>query len=449
MRTTPRVRCLGTAFISLALSLRSPLLAQMNHHESGQEAPVVRVPFVGCSSDGQTGPEPAPKGASKAVQIDAGTAQKLAYYKDEYTIGVLAPRGWYCFGVYGSNGSILFVTPQPLKRNDLFSTTWRITGPGIQVLERSGETSGRFDVAQFIARVFPAHEAFVQHVIKEGLVPGTAFPFGPYPNDKLIYKSDSMVEYQTPAHSEGLGTMSRLQASGYPVSGVAILQGQMPPNLLFLAVRLPPDINDLTSHIIQILEEQEKADATRKEIAQKQQTARKDGAQYTSSNGLLAQDINGFSLDMTVEQVAVVAHRRLSSLGGGQYHATVDGIDYNFGFSVLGHLYRIDSRQNLGYFTPDEHFARTLTEKLSHKFGPPQRNQLPGGPVAWEYFEQYRETGGPVINRTTVSLDAWVVGGWGQPILLNIKLMDFRIMRRDLARANSEPRSHAESGTKF
>ena len=64
-------------------------------------------------------------------------------------------------------------------------------------------------------------------------------------------------------------------------------------------------------------------------------------------------------------------------------------------------------------------------------------------------LEQYRDTGGLVLNRFTVSLSAMLMGGSGQPISLNMKLMDFRIMRSDLARANAGPRSRTEESTKF
>jgi hypothetical protein len=67
-----------------------------------------------------------------------------------------------------------------------------------------------------IARVFPAHRAFVRKVIAEGIEPTSDFPFGPYPNDKLTYKNKEMVEYETPAHKDGLGTQSRLQKSYWP-----------------------------------------------------------------------------------------------------------------------------------------------------------------------------------------------------------------------------------------
>jgi len=192
---------------------------------------------------------PAPKGAEKVVQIDASAAQRLAYY-EAADYGVLAPRGWYCFGTYGSNASNLYVAPEPIKGDDLFSTTWGgFTGPAIQASEISGETSGRLEVARVIARVFPAQKAFVQSQIEEG-IPASNFPFGPYPKDKLIFQSDRIVEYQTPPHSEGLGTLNSLQANNYPINGVAILKGQA-PDLLHLRVRLPAGLNDLTSQIIQ------------------------------------------------------------------------------------------------------------------------------------------------------------------------------------------------------
>lgn len=165
-------------------------------------------------------------------------------------------------------------------------------------------------------------------------------------------------------------------------------------------------------------------------------------------NGLLAHDINGFSLDMTVEQVVALAHRPLSPLGGGDYKVTVDGIEYGFGFSVLGHLFRIDSKQPLGHFIPDGAFATTLTNKLSKKFGPPQSNQLPRGPAFWSFLEAYTSNG-ERLNRETESLSVMLGAGYGEPVSLEMKLMDFRIMRRDIEKLNAAPRSRAQSGVKF
>jgi len=247
-----------------AIWLPSPLLAQTQPQESNQKTALVSVPFVGCKSNGQGGPVAAPQGALQTVKIDASAAQKLAYYKAENSSGVLAPRGWYCFGTYGSSGSSLFVTPQAIKSDDLLSMNWAgIDGPGIQVQEISGDTSGRFQVASVIARVFPAHKAFAEGVIKEGVEPASSFPFGPYPQDRLTYRSDQFVEFQTPAHSEGLGTISRLVQNDEPIDGVAILRGET-PDLFLLSVRLPAELSDLTSQIIQQVERDSAAGASGK-----------------------------------------------------------------------------------------------------------------------------------------------------------------------------------------
>ena len=239
--------CAGFLWAILVTRTAPPRIAR--------EAAVSAVPFVGCASDGQQGPVPAPKGTEMVVRIGAGAAARLAYYKAA-GLDVLAPRGWYCFEAYGSDGSSLFVAPQPM------GTAWGgytgatavvpvaggFTGPAIQISEISGETSGRYGVARVLARIFPGQRAFVESVIEEG-ADAADFPFGPYPNDKLILQSDRMVQYQTPPHSQGLGTDSSLQADEYPINGVAILEGQA-PDVLILNVRLPPDMNDLASHII-------------------------------------------------------------------------------------------------------------------------------------------------------------------------------------------------------
>ena len=95
------------------------------------------------------------------------------------------------------------------------------------------------------------------------------------------------------------------------------------------------------------------------------------GHAQTKPRELLAQDINGYALDMTVAQIQAVAGKPLEPLGGNEYKVTANGIGYDFGFSVLGHLFRIDSDQELGHFIPDKIYAKSLTDKMSAKFGPP------------------------------------------------------------------------------
>ncbi len=214
------------------------------------KAPVT-VPFVGCASDGQTGPTDPPLGKPHLVSIAPPLARQLAWYEASDGIGVLAPRGWHCFGVYGSNGSTLFVTPVPIDPNAPFSNNWKgFDGPAIQISVSVGGTSGRFAVARMIARVFPEHMAFVRGVIAERIEPATEFPRGPYPTDKLTYHGSEVVEYETPPQTTGLGTNSRLQKNDSPIRGVAMLGGA-DTNLLQLSMRLPATMSALEDTIIQ------------------------------------------------------------------------------------------------------------------------------------------------------------------------------------------------------
>jgi hypothetical protein len=199
---------------------------------------VVTVPFVGCASDGQAGPQAAPARASQLAAVPPALAQRLAFYEAKYGYGVLAPRGWHCFSTYGSDGSNLFVSPDPVDSKTLLSLNWKgFTGQAVQVSYVAGDTSGRFEVAKVIARVFPEYKGFAQGVIAEGIEPASDFPFGPYPSDKLTYRGNSAVEFETPANIQGLGTDSRLQMNANPIDGAAIITDGV-TDLIHLTVRL-------------------------------------------------------------------------------------------------------------------------------------------------------------------------------------------------------------------
>ncbi|HUP02718.1 MAG TPA: hypothetical protein VMU19_01935 [Bryobacteraceae bacterium] len=194
----------------------------------------------------------APKGAPAPVSIGRAAAEKLAYYKSSQDVAALAPRGWYCFGTYGSAGDTLFVSPTPINASSIRAPDWSgMDGPAIEVSYRFGGTSGRFSVAQTLARVFPDEKDFVNSVMKEGK---DQFVFGPYPADTLAYKSKTVVEYATPAQSDGLGTTSWLKKNASPISGAAIVFPGAEPDVLFLAVRLPPNLAGLRSAILQHFE---------------------------------------------------------------------------------------------------------------------------------------------------------------------------------------------------
>jgi hypothetical protein len=252
---------LAPLLLAFALGATSAAFAQAKKPALPVKPSAV-VPFVGCKSDGQVGPQDAPISKSKTIAISPQLAQRVAYYKASDGEGVLGPRGWYCFGTYGSSGSNLYITPMPLKPADLFSNGWKgISSYGIQLSESNGDTSGRFAVAQIIARVFPAHVAFVKRVIAEGVEPATSFHYGPYPGDKLTYRSKETVEYVTPPNTEGLGTQSFLIKDANPIDGVALLTGEE-LSLTHLSARLSPEMSDLLPVIIQQVEQDSSRSAT-------------------------------------------------------------------------------------------------------------------------------------------------------------------------------------------
>ena len=106
-RSIARASVFGFFFLLLILVAMAVVLS----HRGNSPAQATIVPFVGCKSDGQVGPQDAPTGEPKTVTISPELAQMIAYYKASDGSGVLAPRGWYCFGTYGSSGSNLIRNP--------------------------------------------------------------------------------------------------------------------------------------------------------------------------------------------------------------------------------------------------------------------------------------------------------------------------------------------------
>jgi hypothetical protein len=193
------------------------------------------------------------------VPITPKAAEALAYYVTAPGLGVLALRGWFCYGMYGSGSDSLYIGPKPIYGTMFSIGRSGFVGPIIEVNQSLSNTGQRSDVAEIITRVFPAYMAFARHLNEEGL--GRSLKFDRYPKDALTYRSNSVAEYKTPAQTDGLGTHSWLRKSGSPIEGVAMLVGQT-PDLLLLSVRLPQELRGLTSVIIRQFER----DAERRDI---------------------------------------------------------------------------------------------------------------------------------------------------------------------------------------
>lgn len=216
------------------------------------EAPVERVSFVGCPSDGQQGPTPPPDAVGSTPVLPISAARHLAYYATS-DMGVLAPRGWRCFGLFGSSGSSVIVTPEPHRPEEALEAGFGINGPAVQLSYSMAGTSGRFEVARVVARLFPEKKWFTQAVIDEGILVQADFGSGPYPHDRLRRRSSTDVEFETPANEDGMGTNSFLMRNASPIEGVAIIADGEEPDLQELFIRLPEELRPLAPFLIEEL----------------------------------------------------------------------------------------------------------------------------------------------------------------------------------------------------
>lgn len=208
-----------------------------------------KIPYVGCRFGGQLGLRDALDGETPNIRIAAADAKRVAYYGLNENFGVIGPRGWNCFGGIGSGGGWLSVVPGPIDANG----TYAETGPVVFIASRDGNTPGRYDIAAVITRVFPAYLSLAKRELEEF---NLNYVIGPYPKDKLAYKSKRVVEYETPADTDGLGTALHLIKKGsLSIRGVAMLVGKS-PDLLLLSVRLPGDLVGEAAVIINQVESQ-------------------------------------------------------------------------------------------------------------------------------------------------------------------------------------------------
>jgi hypothetical protein len=229
MKTPASRICLGIFCIGVSLCISilcaRPLPSAPARTSLQQKISAV-VPFVGCKSSRILEPMEVPKefyadpyrGKPLVLRVPAQIAQRLAYYKSEHEIGALAPRGWHCFDLYESRGATLYVSPQAIDTVPVLSRiSIGLTGPAIEIDYAYGGTSGRYEVARVIARVFPNHRVFVESLIKRW-------------------------------SKEGIGS-----GGPDPIRGVAILVGGT-PDLVQLSARLPANLADLEPTIIHQVE---------------------------------------------------------------------------------------------------------------------------------------------------------------------------------------------------
>jgi uncharacterized protein YecT (DUF1311 family) len=232
-------------------ALRPDTLALINKFRATRSPPILRrqlveadIPAIGCPLDGQAGPQDTPTlPKTMRVVVPEGMASALAYYSafEGMGAGVLAPKGWDCFGTYGSAGSTLYVLPRKLGDPIIDRPKKVKDGPAVISNGFTSDTSGRVPVAQISARIFPLARTFVERVRDQGKDDLKDYVFSPWATDRLNYLSDFAVSYVTPPGADGLGTTFGPAPGKEAISGLVFLNNignGYAPALERLAVRL-------------------------------------------------------------------------------------------------------------------------------------------------------------------------------------------------------------------
>lgn len=153
-----------------------------------------------------------------------------------------------------------------------------------------------------------------------------------------------------------------------------------------------------------------------------------------------ARDVNGVALGMSLADIQ--KRMPLTHVDGEVFTGKLDGIDYEFGITPLGRVYRIESSQPLGRFNPDRAFTLSLSAKLQQKYGPPRENGLPEGVMSWWLTEPITHSDGQTLPFTTMTVDASLSDDWGTQSL-KIRMQDYRVLWTDAQRLNSPHRDQA------
>ncbi len=216
----------------------------------------VRVPFVGCPAIGGADIEARAAPLGDPVPLPgqpADIAARIAYYRaaGEEGLGVFAPRGWHCQAWSGASGAFIVVTPGVPKP---VIPAERVRGEGVVAVESFGGTSGRFDVAEVSARLFPDVMAgFIARVKAEGNPSPDFSSIKPYADDRYTYLTPRLVRFTTPALHDGIGT-GMFVPSADPVRGVVGLPpGDLrEPNLFQYDLRLARSEDRLAGALVDI-----------------------------------------------------------------------------------------------------------------------------------------------------------------------------------------------------
>jgi hypothetical protein len=268
--TLPHARSflrMARARTSIAAAIIAGLLA-----DGARAMPPVTVPAIACQ-DPTAGHASMPFGSAVHADIPAALAPNLAFYADTVRRGAsFAPAGWVCRINLFPDVYDIEIVPD-LTTFIGFSQTppWQQPMVSEQLLSADGALPERLSFNALGVALFPRsfpggagrwlgrplHDA--GHDLSASALK-TLLPVGPH--DVVTRKSDTLIEFMTPAGAQGLGTTGAgggLVAPAYPVYGVAGLSHPADGSPAIIEVfefRLPPAFEALRKPLMTLAEQQ-------------------------------------------------------------------------------------------------------------------------------------------------------------------------------------------------
>jgi hypothetical protein len=167
-------------------------------------------------------------------------------------------------------------------------------------------------------------------------------------------------------------------------------------------------------------------------------------AVHPGASATKARDILGFALGMPIREAV---HRfTVTYKQGNQIQGKMGDIDLTFEVCPSGAISFIESTQPLGHFIVDKKFLDSLDAKLFTKYG---RGDGTPDNLSWGLTEPVRYTTGEVRLFTTNWMSALVTENYGDPVSLDLKMLDFRICWAESEKANQKPREDATKTVKL
>jgi hypothetical protein len=165
---------------------------------------------------------------------------------------------------------------------------------------------------------------------------------------------------------------------------------------------------------------------------------------HPGASATKARDIQGFALGMPIREA--MKRFTVTYTQDNQIQGKFGDIELTFEVCPSGAIYFIESKQPLGHFIVDKTFLDSVAAKLFAKYGPGH-----GTPdnLWWGLTEPVRYTTGEQRLFTTNRMSALVTDYYGEPVSLDLKMLDFRICWAEYEKANRKPRDKATEAVKF